>query len=109
MARASSRSKRRLDKRKFALAGDVVDCPHAEHRMQFLRWHLHRAGSGSRTGSRLRERGRPRGMERDVALDLLLDLVDVAVEHGYRPETLQIPERARRVLGAPAPILVDRP
>src|SRR5580704_5306084 len=48
-------------------------------------------------------------MERDVALDLLLDLVDVAVEHGDRPEALQIAESAGSVLGSPSPFLIDRP
>src|SRR5438105_6309423 len=79
MVRAPSRAERRFDKRERALAGNVVDCPHPEDRVQLLGRHFHRSGSGSRAGSRLRECGRPRGMERDVALDFLLDLMNVAV------------------------------
>src|SRR5262249_49852474 len=45
----------------------------------------------------------------DVALDFLLDLVDMTVEHGHRPEALQVAEGARSIFGAPSPILVDRP
>src|SRR5271166_3279588 len=109
MAQAPSRAERRFDKRERALAGDVVNRPHAQHRVQLLGRHLHRPGSRSGARSRLWERRRPRSVERHVALDLLLDLVNVAVEHRYRAEPLQIAERARGVLGAPTPFLVDRP
>src|SRR5205085_3968966 len=104
-----SSSERRLDNGKGALAADIVDRPHTQHRMQLLGRHLHGSRSGRASRSRLRECRRSRGMERDVALDLLLDLVDVAVEHGHRPEALQIAERAWGVLGSPTPFLVDRP
>src|SRR5207237_10791695 len=104
-----SRAKRGFDDWERALAAEIVDRPHAEHRVQLLGRHLHRPGRGRAARSRLRECRRPRGMERDVALDLLLDLVDVAIQHGYRPEALQISERAWGVLGSPTPFLVNRP
>src|SRR5260370_22524877 len=95
-----SRPKRGFDDCERALAADVVDRPHAEHRVQLLGRHLHRAGRGGASRRRLRECGRARGMERDVAVDLLLDLLHMAVEHGCRPETPQIAETAGSVLAA---------
>src|SRR5260370_25859273 len=93
-----SRPKRGFDDCERALAADVIDRPHAEHRVQLLGRHLHRAGRGGASRRRLRGCVRARGMERPVALDLLLDLVNVAVQHGHRPETLQIAESAGSVL-----------
>src|SRR5262249_47412220 len=104
-----SRAERRLDDRERALAADIIDGADAEHRVQLLGRHLHRPGSGSTPRRRLREGRRPRRIERDIALDLLLDLMDVAVEHRHRAKALQIAEGAWRVLGAPAPFLIDRP
>src|ERR1700746_2287273 len=104
-----SGAERRFDKREGALAADIIDRSHAEHRVQLLGRHLHRPGRRRASRCRLRECGGPCGMERDVALDLLLDLVDVAVEHGDRPEALQIAESAGSVLGSPSPFLIDRP
>ena len=66
-------------------------------------------GDGRGAGRRLRERRRARGVEGDVALDLLHDLVDVAVEHGHRAEPLQVGERLRAVVRAPAPLRIDGP
>src|SRR4029078_11356406 len=52
---------------------------------------------------------RERRVERHVALHLLNDLVDVAVQYRDRTEALQEFERARAVLRAPAPFLIDDP
>src|SRR5262249_52094677 len=95
--------------REWALALHVVDGADAEHRMQLFGRHLHWPRCRGAPRRRLREGGRARRVKRDVAFDLLLDLVDMAVEHGHRAEALQIAERARRVLGSPAPFLVHRP
>src|SRR5450631_2068183 len=81
----------------------------AEHAAQFVVRNFHRAGRRRGAGRRLREGGRARGVERHIALHLLHHLVDVAVEHGHRAETFQGGERLRAVLGAPAPLRVQRP
>ena len=66
-------------------------------------------GEGAVPGRRLRKRRRARGVEGDVAFDLLHHLVDVAVEHGHRAEALEIRQRLGAIVGAPAPIRIDRP
>src|SRR5580704_6606411 len=105
-----SGDKRAVGQRGSVLAADIVDRPYAEVFAQLIGGYLlHRTRSGSGARRRLRKCRRIRGMEGDVALDLLDDLVNVPVEHGHRAETLQIAERAAGVLGAPAPLLVDRP
>src|SRR5207249_711027 len=76
MASLPSRTERGFDDRERALAADIVDRPHAKHRMQLLGRHLHWSGRRSGPRRRLWERRRPRGVERDVALDLLHDLMD---------------------------------
>src|SRR5262249_34555240 len=109
MVEPPSSAERSFDHGEGALAVDVIDCPHSEHRMQLLGGHLHWSGRGGGARRRLRECRRPCSMERDVPLDLLLDLMDVAVEHGHRTETLQIPERTGGILCTPSPFLVNRP
>ena len=66
-------------------------------------------GLGAVPGAGMRERGRRRGVECDVALHLLHDLMDVPVQHRHRAEALEIGQRLRAVVGAPAPFLIDRP
>ena len=41
--------------------------------------------------------------------DLLRDLVDVPVEHGHRSEPREQLQRLGRIVGAPAPVGIDRP
>ena len=50
-----------------------------------------------------------RGVKGDVSLHLLHDLMDVAVQHGHRPEPAQEGERLRAIIRAPAPILAHGP
>ena len=55
--------------------------------------------------------GRPwsGGVEGDVAFHLLHDLVDMAVQHRDRAEALQEASAWAAVVGAPAPVRIDRP
>src|SRR6266851_5710636 len=100
---------RRVDDRERLVAHLEVDAGDAEHAAQLVVGDFHRAGRGRGARGRLREGGGARGVERDVALDLLHHLVDMAVQHRHRAVTLEILERARAVLGAPAPLRIHRP
>src|SRR5262249_29454231 len=100
---------RRIDDRETLLVLLEGDIGNAEHFAQLIVRHFHRARRGGGARRRLRESGRTRGVERDVAFHLLHDLVDVAVEHRYRTELLEIAQRLSAVLRAPAPFLRDGP
>src|ERR1700733_2063272 len=105
----SSALQRRVDDREALIAGLEIDAGDAEQAAKLVVGDLHRTGRGRGARRRLRERGRARGVEGDVALDLLHHLVDMAVEHRHRAETLEVIQRAGAVLGAPAPLRIDRP
>src|SRR5262249_13746842 len=105
----ASAVERLMDARKPLLAAPEGDVGDAEKRAQLVVGDFHRSRRRCRARRWLRESGRHGGVKGDVALDLLHDLVDVAVEHGYRAEALEIVERARRVFGTPAPGRIDRP
>src|SRR5262249_17486411 len=105
----ASALQRRVDDRKTLITLLEVDAGNSEHAAQLGIFHLHRSGRRCGAGRRLRERGGACGVEGNIALDLLHDLVNVTVEHRDRAKSLEILEGFRSVLGAPAPLWVDRP
>src|SRR6202030_1996810 len=98
-----------IDSGEHLFALDEGDAPDAKHRAQLFSRNSHRPRRRSRSWRRLRKAHRQRGVECDVALHLLYDLMNMTVEHRHRTEPLQRRQRLLRIVGAPAPVLVDRP
>src|SRR5437667_1330976 len=109
IATPPSALQRRIDDRKPLVALPEIDAGDPKQAAQLAVFDLHWAGRGGRAWRRLREGRRARGVEGYVALHLLHHLVDVTVQHGDRAESLEIVQRAGAILGAPAPLRIDRP
>src|SRR5262249_45011975 len=106
---ARSALQRRIDNGEPLLARLERYAGGAEARAERCLRYLLRAGRWRAARRRLRESGRARGVEGDIAFNLLHHLMDVAVEYGHRAEAFHVGERAAAVLGAPAPLRIDRP
>src|SRR6476619_3689552 len=102
-------SQRLIDSGEHLFALDVGDVADAKDGAQLFSRNSHRPRRRSRARRRLRKARRQRGVERDVALHLLYDLMNMTVEHGQRTESLQQRQCLLCIVGAPAPVLVDRP
>src|SRR5258708_38197295 len=81
----------------------------AEIGAELLGGNQHGTGLGSLAGLGLREGGGTCGVEGDVTFDLLHGLVNVPVEHGDGAKWLEHGKRERGVVGAPAPLRINRP
>ena len=77
--------------------------------MKLFGWDLQRTRRWRGPRRRLRKGGRARGVKGDAPFDFVRDLVNVAVEHGHRSEPCEQLQRFAGVVGAPAPLRVDRP
>src|ERR1700719_787160 len=104
-----ARIQRLIDSGEHLFALDEGDAPDAKQGAQLLSRNSHRPRRRSRSRRRLRKADRQRGVECDVALHLLYDLMNVTVEHRHRTEPFEGRQCLLRIVGAPTPVLVDRP
>src|SRR6266403_223836 len=95
-------TERRVYDRQRAVVRNICHFSQTKHAAELvcrniLDWPRRRRGAGRRLG----KRGRSRRVKGDVAFDFLQDLMNVAVQHRYRSEPLQIGESLSAILCPP--------